>query len=146
SPIKGDARALDEFGAHAVEFLPDSFRLICVHGWPSDRLIEQSRSGQRHVPNFLGRKPLARASRQEAIAGVELVEPCSARRILTVCRGENELLEQRLHVPTGVHKLPSEVVEKTRMGWLGSLNAEVLAGFHNADSEQHLPKTVHGNS
>ena len=64
-----------------------------------------------------------------------------SRVLLVGGAGYNEAVDV-LHAPVVFHELDGEPIEELRMGWAGTLVAEVLGSFEQSGAEVGLPDPV----
>src|SRR5262245_6056577 len=121
---------------------PQTGRLIRQDAVSADLVVEQPAGGQRIVADDFGRKPVARAARQQAVFWVFLAQFGSDLRRLTVRRRGHDQFLHRLHVPAGTDEFRRQPVEQFGMDGRLALRAEILDGFDNAVAEIHLPETI----
>ena len=113
------------------------------HAAASHRRIEQTGAGELDVAHRFRRHPEARAAGEFTVLRIILAELFASNRILPVGGTGGDEVVDVLHVPTALHELAGEPIQKFRMRRRGSLVAEILRGLEQPDTEIRLPDTVH---
>ena len=154
APPKGiEAAPVERLAAIALvndfsvaEIRPHAGRLVWLHRRAAHSIPEPTADRQRLVADGLRGHAMARASCDEAVLRVALEQLRRHRRGLPVRRAGDDEAVQVLHVPAGLHELGREPVEQPEVLRPFALHAEILGGLDEADPEEMLPVTVHGDA
>ena len=125
---------------------PKALRLPRFHGSTTNPINEETGDGHRLIANHPRWKPIPRTTCMEAIARILFQGKRINLRRLTINPAGDDRFDELLKVPSGLHEISRQPVEKLGVHGNFTLNPEVLRALHQADTKEFLPQTIGSDS